>query len=151
MVKMKLKFANYMTNTANGLLAAIFKKLTNKARPKIWVRQLREYLRELGLDFSDVGRMDTDDTGRGVNKWKYNGWRRDIDSKTMLELYRSKENLGDEGIYSNEYGSVLLFQCRTDTLKLRWRQNFEGEAVDCLLCGGEEETLRHFVLECREL
>ena len=37
------------------------------------------------------------------------------------------------------------------TLKLRRRQGFEGGAVDCLLCGGEEETLRHFVVECREL
>ena len=53
--KMKLKFANYMANTANGLLAAIFRKLTSEARPKIWVRHLREYLGELGLDFSDVG------------------------------------------------------------------------------------------------
>ena len=32
-----------------------------------------------------------------------------------------------------------------------WRQGFEGGAVDCLLCGGEEEILRHFVVECREL
>ena len=54
-------------------------------------------------------------------------------------------------MYSTEYGSVLLFQCRTNTLKLRWRQGFEGGAVDCLLCGGEEETPRHFVVECREL
>ena len=41
-MKMKLKFANYMANTANGLLAAIFKKLTSEgceARAKIWVRQ----------------------------------------------------------------------------------------------------------------
>ena len=59
--------------------------------------------------------------------------------------------LGDEGIYSNEYGSVLLFQCRTNTLKLRWRQGFEDGAMDCLLCRGGEETLRHFVMESREL
>ena len=59
--------------------------------------------------------------------------------------------MGDEGIFSNEYGSVLLFQCRTNTLKLRWRQGFEGGAVDCLLCGEEEETTRHFVMECHEL
>ena len=30
-------------------------------------------------------------------------------------------------------------------------QGFEGGAVDCLLCGGEEETMRHFVMECGEL
>ena len=80
-----------------------------------------------------------------------NRWRRDIESKTTLELYRSKRNLGDEGIYGNEYGSVLLFQCRTNTMNLRWRHGFEGGAVDCLLCGVEEESLRHFVVECREL
>ena len=75
----------------------------------------------------------------------------DVESKTTMELYRSKGNVGDEGIYSNEYGSVLLVQCRTNTLKFRWRQGFEDGAVDCLLCGGEEETVRHFVMECREM
>ena len=34
-MKMKLKFANYMANTANGLLTTIFKKLSRAARPKI--------------------------------------------------------------------------------------------------------------------
>ena len=72
------------------------------------------------MDFSDVGRME-DYIGREVNKWENNRWRRDIESKTTLELYRSKGNFGEEGIYSNEYGSVLLFKCRTNTLKLRWR------------------------------
>ena len=56
-MKMKLKFANYMSNASNGFLAGIFRKLTSEARPKVWVRQLREYLGELGLYFSDVGRM----------------------------------------------------------------------------------------------
>ena len=78
-MKMKLKFSNYRANTANGLLAAIFRKLTSEARPKIWVRQLREYLGELGLNFSDVGRMDTDDIGREGNKWENNRWKRDIE------------------------------------------------------------------------
>ena len=88
---------------------------------------------------------------KGSKQWENNRWRRDIESKTMLELYRSKRNVGDEGIYSNKYGSVLLFQYRTNTLKLRWRQGFEGGAVDCLLCGGEGETVRHIVTECHEL
>ena len=59
--------------------------------------------------------------------------------------------MGDGGIYSNEYCLVLLFQCRNNTLKIRWMQCFEGGMVDCLLCGGEEETVRHFVMECGEL
>ena len=59
--------------------------------------------------------------GRKVNNWENNRWRRDIKIERKLELYRSKRNMADEGIYSNEYGSVLLFQCRTNTLKLRYR------------------------------
>ena len=88
-------------------------------------------------------RMDADDIGREVNNWENNRWRRDIESKAMLELYRSQRNIGDEGIYSNEYGSVQLFQCKTNTLKLRWRQGFEGGAVDCLLCGTITENWYH--------
>ena len=95
-MKMRLKFTNYMVNTSNGLLAAIFRKLSSEARPRVWVRQLREYLRELRLDFSDVGRMDLGDIGREVNKWENNRWKRDVESKTTLELYRSKGNVGDE-------------------------------------------------------
>ena len=78
-------------------------------------------------------------------------WRRDIESKATLDLHRNKHGIGDEGIYSNGYGSVLLFPCRTNKLKLRWRQRFEGGAVDCPLCGGGEETVQHFVIECGEL
>ena len=95
------KFPLVIQQPANGLLAAIFLQLSSEARPKIWVRQLREYLGELGLDFSDVGRMDTDDMlelGRELSNWKNNRWRRDIESKRTLELYRSKRNMGDKGI-----------------------------------------------------
>ena len=65
-----------------------------------------------------------------------------------------REIWGDEGIYSNEYGSVLLLQCtRTNTMKLGWRQGCEGGAGDYLLCGGEDKTVRHFVgsvVSCRK-
>ena len=44
------------------------------------VRQLREYLGDLGLDFSDVGGMDANDIGRKVNNWENNSCRRDIET-----------------------------------------------------------------------
>ena len=44
-----------------------------------------------------------------------------------------------------------MFHCRTNTLKLRLRQRFEDGAVDCPLCGGGEETVQHFAIECGEL
>ena len=39
--------------------------------------------------------MDADDIGREVKNWETNRWRCDIESKTMLELYRSKRNMGE--------------------------------------------------------
>ena len=70
---------------------------------------------------------------------------REVESRSTLQLYRHKIGIGDEGIYSNRYGSVLLFNCRTNTLRLGWRQRFVGGAVECPICRAGEETLAHFV------
>ena len=45
------------------------------------------------------GGMDADNIEMEVNNWEKNRWRRDIDSKTTLVLYRSKRNMGD-GVYT---------------------------------------------------
>ena len=48
----------------------------------------------------------------------------------------------EEGIYRNVFGSVLMFRCRTNTLRLRWRDGYSGGDVDCLLRGAEKCSLR---------
>ena len=83
-----------------------------------------------------------------MNRWEGEWWRREVESKTTLQLYRNKASIGDEEIYCNRLGAVILFQCRTNTLRLKWRQGFVGGAVDCQLCGAVEETVVHFVTEC---
>ena len=145
-MKIKLKFANYMEKTANGLMTAIFRKLTKETRPQIWFRQLTEYLRAFGFYFSYVhgGWIQMKLARRWMNNWERNRCRRDIESKITLEIYSNNNNVEYEGIHSNGYGSVLLFQCFASTLKLRWRQGFDGGTEDCLLCGGGEETVKHF-------
>ena len=45
-----------------------------------------------------------------------------VEGKTTLQLYRNKVSIGDEEIYFNRLGAVILFQCRTNTLRLKWRQ-----------------------------
>ena len=49
----KKKFKLHGTH-CKWLAGAIFQKFTREARPEIWVRQLKEYLEKLGLNFSDV-------------------------------------------------------------------------------------------------
>ena len=53
----------------------------------------------------------------------------------------------DEEIYCNILVAVILFQCRMNTLRLKWRQGFVGRVMDCPLCGAVEETVSHFVTE----
>jgi hypothetical protein len=47
--------------------------------------------------------------------------------------------------------AVIIFRCRTDTLKLGWRMKKMGGEGDCKLCGEGEETLEHFLLKCIRL
>ena len=60
--------------------------------------------------------------------------------------------MGDEGIYINEYGSVLLFQCRTNTLKLGGKFLRVEQWIVC--CVKERRkprgTLLWSVLSCRK-
>ena len=74
-----------------------------------------------------------------------------MEGKTTLQLYRNKVSIGDEGIYCNRLGAVILFQWWTNTLRLKWRQGFVGGAVDCPLGGAVEETVAHFVTKCMAL
>ena len=72
-------------------------------------------------------------------------WRREVESKITLQLYSNNMSIWDEEIYCNRLGEVILFQCRTNTLRLKWRQDFVGRAMDCPQCGAVEETVAHFV------
>ena len=143
--KIKLGFGLYMFKTGNGLLRAIFRRMCEEIRPGRWMRQLREYMGELGIGFDRLKTMTKLELNRVVDEWETDRWRRDLESRTTLQLYRNKVGIGDEGIYRNVFGSVLKFRCRTKTLKFRWRDGFSGCAVDCLLCGAEVE---HFVMKC---
>ena len=55
-------------------------------------------------------------------------------------------------IYSKNFGSMLLFRCRTNRLKLNWGMRHQEGEVECALCDEqEEETLHRFLKRCSEL
>ena len=54
-------------------------------------------------------------------------------------------SIGDEEIYYNKLGAVILFQCRTNALRLKWRQ---GLLAGRWIAHCVEETVAHFVTEC---
>ena len=73
-----------------------------------------------------------------------------MQSKITLQLYSNKMSIGDE-IYCNSLRAVILFQCRTNTLRLKRRQGFADGEIDCPLCGAVEEIVAHFVTKCEVL
>ena len=122
--------------------------MIDEVRPRGWMRQLGKYMGELGISLTHLRTMSGDEVGLAVNRWVLEGWRREVEGKTTLQLYINNVSIGDEEIYCNRLGAVILFQCRTNTLRLKWRQGFVVGAVDCPLCGAVEETVAYFVTEC---
>ena len=105
------------------------------------MKQLGKYMGEVGINISHLKTMSGEEIGGAVNRWEGDRWRREVESKITLQLYCNKMSIGDEEIYCNSLGAVILFQCRTNTMRLKWRQGSAGEAMGCPLSGAVEETV----------
>ena len=62
---------------------------------------------------------------RKVDEWETERWNEERRRKSSIELYNEcKVKIEDEDIYENDWGSVLLYRCRTNSLRLNWRECF---------------------------
>ena len=86
-----------------------------------------------------------------MNRWEDRRWRQQLEEKETLKLYRIKEQIGGVTFYRNSLGSKLLFQCRSNSIRLNWRERHWGGQEGCWMCDCECETLEHFLMECRVL
>jgi hypothetical protein len=67
-----------------------------------------------------------------VDRWESDRWRSELERKETLSIYRTwKTEIREEGFYENSYRSVIMFRCRTNTLKLTWRNRYMGGDVRC--------------------
>ena len=44
----------------------------------------------------------------------------------------NNNNIEDDKIYTNNFSAVIMFGCRTSTLKLNWRNQFQGDQWRCV-------------------
>ena len=105
--KIKLRFGRYMFKTGNGLLKTIIRRMCWQSKPGRWMQQLREYMGELEISFDRLESMTKLELDRVVDKWETDRWRRDLESRTTLQLYRNKVGICEEGIYIE----MCLGQC----------------------------------------
>ena len=80
-------------------------------------------------------------------------WKKDIETKTSLTMYeKHKTEIKEESIYDNRLSTKILFGSRTNTLEINIENRHrENENTKCDLCGKEDETTIHFILECEKL
>ena len=146
--KNKLCYANYIRKGDGGLVQKVF-DLRMEDRGDPWIRQLRQHLNQINMNYNTLGRLDGKDVKKEVYTWGESQWRRTMEEKSTLEMYRTnKEIIREEPMYDNTHGSMLLFRARTNSLPLNWRKRFVSEEVLCQICWEEEETLNHFLRRC---
>ena len=80
-------------------------------------------------------------------------WKKDIETKTSLTMYKKhKTEIKEESIYDNRLATKIWFGSRTNTLEINIENRHrENKNTKCDLCGKEDETTIHFILECEKL
>ena len=75
-----------------------------------------------------------------------------MDALTDRDIYKAfRKSVGGSWGYDNSFESDLLFQARSNTLRLNVRNRHGGGVVGCELCGDAREDLKHFLLDCPSL
>ena len=151
-MKAKLIYLNYIMNNSSSLLHKVM-ILKRENISNQWMKTINRYLGQLRMSWNTLGESNKDNIKREIMKWGEGRWRTHMEDKHTLETYRLyKQEIKEEGIYSNTFASVLLFRARSNCLKLGWRERFTGGNETCLLCqSGEVESLAHFLVECPTL
>ena len=96
--------------------------------------------------------MSVQEIRNAVREYDTVKWNREIEKKSSIPIYRQfKLQIKEEQIYRNDFRSVLLFQARSNTLRLNRDKRFINESTICDLCCIEEENMAHFILKCKKL
>lgn len=84
-------------------------------------------------------------------------WLAGLEGKATLSTYRQhKTAIGAVQLYDNSIGSQLLFEARAGALRtLVYRRRYDSApevlTALCRMCGYQEETIEHIVLQCPQL
>ena len=115
-----------------------------------YARKVQQYGDILNIgSLNELRNISEGELSGKINAWMLKEWEDELSQKSTLAIYREYKNeIKTENFYDNTFQSVLLFRARANCLKLGWRKRFEQGEVDCKLCGYEEETLEHFIMDC---
>ena len=151
-IKNKLEFVRYTITERNSLIKSVMIEMIDSLLDTKWLEIIKNYYQITGVKSIDqLQTIDKRELKRKIEKWDWREWSKDVNGKTTLGIYKKfKDSIKEEKIYNNSYSSVLLYQCRSNSIKLNWRKAFEGGNTKCL-CNEAVETVEHTLLYCKHL
>ena len=117
-----------------------------------WYGLLSRYLQDVGLTFDELETMGKSDVWKRIRDYDDKEWAKDMDKLTDRAIYKTyKKGVGGSWGYDNSVESDLLFQVRSNSLRVNAWYRHVGDEVGCKLCGAALENLEHFILYCPSL
>ncbi|KAG0411534.1 hypothetical protein HPB47_011338 [Ixodes persulcatus] len=98
----------------------------------------------------------TSEVRKRVRDCETQQWLQDAQTKSTLGVYLAKKiTIASEvRLYDNSLGSRFLFEARAGALRtLSYRRRFDTTVTStaCRVCGANNETVEHIVLDCAKL
>ena len=128
----------------NALISKVVEELVTKGS---WKRDIDRYKNELEVE--DWATLNRTELKRKTRNQDTSAWRREMENKKTLQIYRSRKEFIKEEEYYNEKKSEIWFQAKTNCLRLRDRAREDSK--ECRICAQGDENLMHFMLHCSEL
>ena len=150
-MKTKLTYVKHILEGDSDLLKAVLQDMGRRILHHRWLTTIHRYKEEIGMKhLSQLKDLNIEEIKKKVNDVQTRKWEEELSTKSTAEVYyRYKKEIKEESeLYDNNFMSTLLFKCRSNTLKLNWRNRFTDGDTSCPMCGEPEETLQHFLMEC---
>ena len=147
-VQARLMLTKSILDGENTLLKNILGEIRRVGRGR-WNHLLDVYLQDVGLTLGDLETLTKDEVWRKIRDSDNREWHGELERLTDRDVYKANKKLiGGSWGYDNSIESELLFQARSNTLKLNVWNRHTGGMTGCVLCGAACEDLEHFLLDC---
>lgn len=147
-IKGKIMYYKSIKERSNEILKYIVNTLNDKNK---WLKNLKMVVEQIGENLESVERKTKIEIKETVRKWDEEEWKKGIENKSSLDIYKREKWSIKEVQYNNDDLSRIIFRMRANVLDLNDRKRHRNEATNCELCGYEREDLKHMLLECVEL
>lgn len=107
-----------MEEDGNGIVQKIIQVMRDEKRDN-WILKTNNYLHTLGINYTQLKNIKrTADLKEKVRQWDTDIWKKEMNEKSSLEIYRmwKKEIREEERLYDNRPESDIFYRCRTNNL-----------------------------------